>query len=174
MSIYCIDDVILIWRKVLMKITGLPSEKVLNGESIRGAELATIKNSQKIPIGYNDSAIVFYCNQINDISVVDNTEDNNQTCQAYELHLIIYGNQCKKVSQEIKSNLYSTKILEWLRASGIGLLTIPYIQNTSTFLNGNTYVLRNDISVNFDCVFEDDRTIKEKNINSVEISSEEY
>lgn len=175
MTLTCIDDAIKVWRKVLMKITNIPSNMILNGESIRGAELATIKNGQKVPIGYDETCIVLYYTPLSDNSIVDtNFDDINTTLQSYELHLIVYGNQCKKVAQAIKSNLYSAKVLDILTDNGIGLLSIPYIQNNSTFINSNTYVLRNDISINFDCVFEDEKVLKQNNIDDIKIDTKEY
>lgn len=153
----CIDDAIKIWRKILIEITGIPKNYLLNGESIRSPELVTMKNGQKVPIGYDETCIIHYCDPIDDISVVD-TSEVNETIQSYELHLVIYGNCCKKVSQLIKSNLYTRSVLDELTENGIGLLDIPSVENTSEFMTDNTYVLRNDIRIRFDCAFVDDRT----------------
>mgnify|MGYP006886776517 CR=1 FL=1 len=164
MKLSCVDDAIKTWRKLIIDITGIPGNKVLNGESIRSPELVTVKNGQKVPIGYDETCIVFYCDQIDDISVVS-TENGCETVQSYELHLIIYGNCCKKIAQAIKSNLYSREILDVLTENGIGLLSIPYIENTSEYMVDQTYVLRNDIRIRFDCCFEDKKHMSYENVS---------
>lgn len=146
------------WRKILMNITDIPNDMIISGESIRGSELVTIKNGQKVPIGYDEDCIVHYVDPTDDMSIVD-TSSELSTIQSYELHLVIYGNNCKKVAQKIKSNLYTREILDELTENGIGLLEIKPVENTSDFMTDNTYVLRYDLRILFDCQFEDDRKI---------------
>ena len=148
------------WRKILMNITDIPNNMIISGESIRGSELVTIKNGQKVPIGYDEDCIVHYVDPTDDISIVD-TSSELSTIQSYELHLVIYGNNCKKVAQKIKSNLYTRVMLDELTENGIGLLEIKPVENTSDFMTDNTYVLRYDLRILFDCQFEDDRKIDE-------------
>lgn len=164
----CIDDAIKIWRTIIKKITGLSNDLLLNGESIRGPELVRIKNGKKVPISQEDTVIIHYCDPIDDISVVDSS--NPSTVQSYELHLIVYGNKCKKISQAIKSNLYTEGILNILRESGIGLLDIPTIQNASNFIVEQTYILRSDIRIRFNCILEDEKIIKDVPIENVDES----
>lgn len=146
------------WRKILMNITDIPNNMIISGESIRGSELVTIKNGQKVPIGYDEDCIVHYVDPTDDMSIVD-TSSELSTIQSYELHLVIYGNNCKKVAQKIKSNLYTREMLDELTENGIGLLEIKPVENTSDFMTDNTYVLRYDLRILFDCQFEDDRKI---------------
>lgn len=148
------------WRKILMNITDIPNNMIISGESIRGSELVTIKNGQKVPIGYDEDCIVHYVDPTDDMSIVD-TSSELSTIQSYELHLVIYGNNCKKVAQKIKSNLYTREMLDELTENGIGLLEIKPVENTSDFMTDNTYVLRYDLRILFDCQFEDDRKIEE-------------
>lgn len=148
------------WRKILMNITDIPNNMIISGESIRGSELVTIKNEQKVPIGYDEDCIVHYVDPTDDMSIVD-TSSELSTIQSYELHLVIYGNNCKKVAQKIKSNLYTRVMLDELTENGIGLLEIKPVENTSDFMTDNTYVLRYDLRILFDCQFEDDRKIDE-------------
>lgn len=166
MRLTCIDDAIKAWRRILIEITRVPNNMILNGESIRSPELVTVKNGQKVPIGYDETCIIHYCNPIDDISVVD-TSEVNETIQSYELHLVIYGNCCKKVSQLIKSNLYTRTILDELTENGIGILNIPSIENTSEFMMENTYILRNDIRIRFDCAFVDKTIVPSADIEEV-------
>lgn len=168
MRLNCIDDAIKIWRKILIEITGIQKNHLLNGESIRSPELVTAKNGQKVPIGYDETCIIHYCDPIDDISVVD-TSTVNETIQSYELHLVIYGNCCKKVSQLIKSNLYTRNILDELTENGIGLLDIPSVENTSEFMTENTYILRNDIRIRFDCAFVDNTVNPSETIEEAEV-----
>lgn len=168
MRLNCIDDAIKVWRKILMEITKLPKNMILNGESIRSPELVTVKNGQKVPIGYDETCIIHYCDPIDDISVVD-TSNVNETIQSYELHLVIYGKCCKKVSQLIKSNLYTRNILDELTENGIGLLDIPSAENTSEFMTENTYILRNDIRIRFDCAFVDKAVKPSETIEEAEV-----
>lgn len=151
------------WRKILAKITNIPNNMILSGESIRGPELVTIKNGQKVPIGYDEDCIVHYVDPTDDLSIVD-TSSHLNTIQSYELHLIVYGNNCKKVAQIIKSNLYTREILDELTENGIGLLSIKPVENTSDFITDTTYVLRYDLRILFDCQFEDDRVIDETDL----------
>lgn len=167
-----INDAIKAWRIVLNKISGIPNNMILNGESIRSPELVTIKNGQKVPIGYDEDCIVHYVDPTDDISVVD-TFDELNTIQSYELHLIVYGNNCKKVAQTIKSNLYTREALDMLTDYGIGLLSIAPLENTSEFMTENTYVLRYDIKIKFDCQFTDDRKFEVVEIENAEFTMKE-
>lgn len=163
MTLSCVDEAIIILRKVLMKITGLSNEMIINGESIRGAELVTIRNGQKVPIGYDETCLVTYVDPIDDISVVEGY-GGVESVQSYEMHIIVYGNQCKKVAQKIKGNFYTRGILDVLNDNGIGLLSVQPIENASTFMTGNTYVMRNDLRIRFDCVFGDETAIPQNDI----------
>lgn len=171
MPLSCVDDAIIVWRKILMAITGLSNEYILNGESIRGPEFVTVKNGQKIPIGYDESFLVTYCDSIDDISITDSTDESLYASQSYELHIIVYGNQCKKLSQSIKNNLYSNEVLDILRNNDIGLLSIPSIENTSTFFVSQTYVLRSDIRIRFNIILADDRVLEREKLEEINIDS---
>lgn len=166
MYLSCVDDTIPIWRDILTTITSIPLEMILNGESIRGPEFVTVKNGQKVPISYDENFIVFYIDPIDAISVVDGY-GHATTVQSYELHLIVYGRDCKKVSQKIKSNMYTEGILDILRDNGIGLLSIPSVENTSNFMVSQTYILRNDVRIRFDCAFKDTQVKKDTIIKEV-------
>lgn len=155
MSLNNINEAIIIWRAVLMKITNLSKEYILNGESLRGPELVVIKNNKKIPISNTEVAIIHYLDTIDEISIVDSNNDLLLN-QSYELHLIIYGDNCRSVAQKIKSSIYSQTILEILRNEGIGLLSIPSYENTSGFRPDNTYTLRYDVRIRFNCVLKSD------------------
>lgn len=162
----CVDEALKIWLKIINKITNIPSNLIINGESIRGSELVYVKNGQRIPLTNKDNYIVFYLDYIDDISVVD-TEDSLLTTQSYELHLIVYGDNCKVLSHKIKSNIYSEGILYILRDNNIGLQEIPSIENTSNFMNENTYQFRNDIRIRFNCVIESDKIISINEIDDI-------
>lgn len=155
MSLNNINEAIIVWREVLMKITGLSKEYILNGESLRGPELVVIKNNKKIPISNAEIAIIHYLDAIDEISIVD-SNDRPLINQSYELHLIIYGNSCRKIAQRIKSRIYGSIILKMLREKGIGLLDIPSYENTSGFRPDNTYTLRYDVRIRFNCILEDE------------------
>lgn len=172
MYLSCIDDTIPVWRNILTTITSIPLEMILNGESIRGPEFVTIKNGQKVPIGYDENFIVFYIDPIDDINVVD-SYGHSTSVQSYELHLIIYGRDTKKMSQKVKSNIYTEGILDILRDNGIGLLSIPSVENTSNFMVSQTYVLRTDLRIRFNCVFKDTQVIKNTIIKEVETQHKE-
>lgn len=160
----CIDEAVPVWRSVLNKITDIPLNMILNGESIRGPELVTVKNGQKVPIGYDEDCIVHWIDPIEDLSVIDDTEEENLTLQSYELHLAVYGNSSKKVSQKIRSELYAPGCLKHLRKNGISLLSTSSVENNSRFMTSQTYVLRYDLRIKFDCLFTDERTFTEDDI----------
>lgn len=162
-----INEAIRTWRKVLNTITKIPMNMILSGESIRTPELVTIKNGQKVPIGYDEDCIVHYVDPTDDLSVVD-TSNELSTIQSYELHLVVYGNNCKKVAQKIKSNIYTREVLDILTENGIGILEIKPVENTSDLMTDNTYVLRYDLRIVFDCQFEDDRAIETTNLEEMD------
>ena len=162
-----INEAIRTWRKVLNTITKIPMNMILSGESIRTPELVTIKNGQKVPIGYDEDCIVHYVDPTDDLSMVDTSKELS-TIQSYELHLVAYGNNCKKVAQEIKSNIYTREVLDMLTENGIGILEIKPVENTSELMTDNTYVLRYDLRIVFDCQFEDDRAIKVTNLEEID------
>lgn len=167
-----LDEATKAWRKILSKISGIPNNMILNGESIRSPELVTIKNGQKVPIGYDEDCIIHYIDPTDKISVVD-TSVELKTIQSYQLHLIVYGNNCKKIAQTIKSNLYTREALDLLSENGIGLLSIEPLENASEFMTETTFVLRYDIKINFDCEFTDNRKFDIVNIENAEIDIKE-
>ena len=162
-----INEAIRTWRKVLNTITKIPMNMILSGESIRTPELVTIKNNQKVPIGYDEDCIVHYVDPTDDLSMVDTSKELS-TIQSYELHLVVYGNNCKKVAQKIKSNIYTREVLDMLTENGIGILEIKPVENTSDLMTDNTYVLRYDLRIVFDCQFEDDRAIESTNLEEMD------
>lgn len=161
-----INEAIRTWRKVLNTITKIPMNMILSGESIRTPELITIKNDQKVPIGYDEDCIVHYVDPTDDLSVIDTSKELS-TIQSYELHLVVYGNNCKKVAQTIKSNIYTREVLDLLTENGIGILEIKPVENSSDLMTDNTYVLRYDLRIVFDCQFEDDRAIEVTNLEEM-------
>lgn len=172
MVLSCVDEAVKTLRKVLMKITGLPNDRIINGESIRGAELVTIKQGQKVPVGLNETFLVTYCDNIDEISVDEGYDEKEaQSVESYEFHIIVYGTQCKKVAQKIKANFYTRGVLDILNANGIGLLSVQPIENTSTFITDNTYVLRNDIRIRFDCVIGNEKAIEQNDIEESEVKT---
>lgn len=162
----CVDEALKIWLKIINKITNIPSNLIINGESIRGVELVYIKNAQRIPLTSKDNFIVFYLDYIDDISVTDSA-DSLLTTQSYELHLIIYGDKCKVLSHTLKANIYSESVLNILRDNDIGLQDIPSIENTSNFINENTYQFRNDMRIRFNCVIESDKIFDINEIDDI-------
>ena len=68
------------------------------------------------------------------------------------------------MAQKIKGNFYTRGVLDILNENGIGLISVQPIENTSTFMTGNTYVLRNDLRIRFDCVFGDETAIPQNDI----------
>jgi hypothetical protein len=162
-----INEAIKTWRKVLNTITKIPMNMILSGESIRTPELVTIKNGQKVPIGYDEDCIVHYVDPTDDLSMVDTSKELS-TIQSYELHLVVYGNNCKKVAQKIKSNIYTREVLDMLTENGIGILEIKPVENTSDLMTDNTYVLRYDLRIVFDCQFEDDRAIESTSLEEMD------
>lgn len=159
-----VNESIVTWRKVLNEITDIPMNMILSGESIRGPELVTIKNGQKVPIGYDEDCIIHYIDPTQDLSIIDNSSDM-KFIQSYELHLIVYGNNCKSVANKIVTNLYTPEILDTLRDGGIGILKIDPLENTSDFMTNNTYVLRYDIKIQYNCEFTPDRVIDETDLD---------
>lgn len=168
----CVDNAIRIIRKILMRITGISNDYIINGESIRGAELVKVKNGKKIPIGYDETCIVTYLNPTDQMSIVD-ASNSPKTAQSYEFHAIIYGNDSKEVAQKIKNNLYIQPILETLRENGIGILSIDSPTNTSEFITSDTYMLRSDLRFSFNCILEDDSIETENDIESINITYKE-
>jgi hypothetical protein len=162
-----INEAIRTWRKVLNTITKIPMNMILSGESIRGPELVTIKNNQKVPIGYDEDCIIHYVDPTTDLNVIDTSTDM-KLIQSYELHLVIYGNNCKSVATKIITNLYTDEALELLREGGIGILKIDPLENTSEFLTTNTYVLRYDIKIQFNCQIEPERAFEQTEIEEAD------
>ena len=158
-----LNEAIRTFRSIISKITGIPNNMILSGESIRGPELVTIKNGQKIPIGYDENCIVHYVDPTNDMNIIDTSTDM-KLIHSYELHLIVYGNDCKAVATKLITNLYTQEALDMLRDGGIGILKINPLENTSEFLTTNTYVLRYDIRILFDCQIEPERSFGKTDI----------
>lgn len=166
-----LNDALKVFRKLLMKITKVPNNLILNGESIRGTELVTIKNGQKVPISLDDTCIIHYINPVDTINIIEPVENDDyiQTLQSYELHLVIYGNNSHNVVNNIKANIYSEYCSNTLRDNDISLLNIESIENTSDFKINQTYVLRYDVKINFDVIIENDKTEVENEYNDFEI-----
>lgn len=170
-TLSCVDNAIKTLRQALMKITGLANNYIINGESIRGAELVIVKNGKKVPIGIDETCIVTYLDPTSELSVVD-SEKEPTIIQSYEWHLIIYGNCCRKVVQKIKTNFYLGTILDDLRENGISILRISEPTNTSEFITTDTYMLRSDLRINFNCTFVDENVEEDNKIENIEFETQ--
>ena len=168
-----VNDALKVFRKLINKITGVPNNLILNGESIRGPELVTIKNGQKVPFSLDDTCIIHYINPVDELSVINTINDDDNSIikhlQSYELHLVIYGNNSHDVVNKIKSNIYSEYCNNILRDNEISLLKIESIENTSDFKISQTFVLRYDVRIRFDVILECDKVETEPEYNDFEI-----
>lgn len=152
----CVSDVIPFFRTILSEMTGIKKDWIINGESIRGAELVKVVNGQKVPFSPDDNFIVFYLTYDNSLEITQ-VIDNEQSIQSYVLNLIVYGKETRKNTIKIKNKMYDPAYLDRLATNDIGIMKFSNTTDINDFMGGGTYILRSDLEILFNVVIEDDR-----------------
>lgn len=164
-----VNEAVKTWINVIQSITGLQNGYIINGESIRGPELSIVKNGQKVPFTYDETAIVFYNDLTESPSIVSSYKEA-VSLQAYELHLIIYGNESKEIANLLYTNFYTRGVLDVLNDNGISLLQVNSPTNASSFRLESTYISRTDLRLTYNVLIETQQINKDVDISCGKIN----
>lgn len=151
------EDIIKLLRSSIIENSDIDPNKVLNALSVRGTDLSAIIGYTKT-YSYSMKDVFLLFELLKDQNATNNfvtkKDDNNMlTVSSYSFHIMIYGNGSDDYSQIIKSIFHQSQVLNNLRDNGVHITNISSGETIHEFVN-NTLLLRNDLILNLETVFE--------------------
>ena len=129
--------------------SGVSSDRILNADSIRGADLAEMISSSQSYSPIAGSAFMLFEvveNPENDFLTQGKSASKMDAIQTYDLHLKIYGNSSPSAAQKASLAFKKPENAMSLRDKGLFVNGVMPIEAQNEFIN-NTWVLRRDIIV---------------------------
>lgn len=145
--------------------SGLSTERILNADSIRGTELAEmISSTQSYSPTAKNSFLLFELienqNQEMNFLTSGSTSESMMSIQAYDFHLMVYGNSSPTDAQKISLLFKQEDNAIDLREKGIFINGVAPIEAINEFVN-NTLYLRRDIFVHLQVRYQFDEIGKD-------------
>lgn len=154
-----IDEINKILRNCLITQSQVTDPKqVLNALSIYGDELHRRINNSTVYTSYepNDVFILFELGTSQNANNVSFNEDDDEIDgdivyqRAFNLRVMIYGNDSMNVSHKLASRLRTANVRESLLQQGIKIDYVDDPDTTKEFIN-NTLWFRSDFDINITC-----------------------
>lgn len=144
------EDIIVSAMAMTEQVSGVPSERVVNGYSVRGPDLAKIIGPNILSIDLADTFIIFQLDENNNSKNYSLSEENGTRSNVvnYTYSLKIYGNASHNVAQKIYAGFKSEGVSLEMRTQGIYVCGVENPQPTNEFIN-NTVVPRVDLTIYF-------------------------
>ena len=148
----------------------LNKNSVLNSLSVYGTTLEKILNKQ-IRDSYTtiDSVIIFeLTSRPNSESNVtyENSENNLTYYRAYNLKVMIYGDDSPNVANKLFARLNSEIVKDNLQQLGVNIENITNPESVNEYINDVMW-LRNDINIELGCKFEISQVSDETSFDSL-------
>lgn len=147
------NSIIKIVRKQIIEQLKIKSNRVLNAEAVRGADLTDIVNNTDVmSIKLSDVFIIFeMIEKENDDNVIIPENDNTVSVIAtYDFILKIYGNMSHMCAQQLRAMFKTAEVASMLRNNGVYLKGITSPTNQKEFIN-NTLWPRCDMTFELQC-----------------------
>ena len=170
------EDIIKIIRKFIIDEGKIAGERVLNNESVRGADLSkfiTETHEQMGSINLNDAFIIFELKENEDSSLNFITKDKNGqmiNISAYDFIIRCYGNGSHVLSKRLQTLFRVPDNASFLESKGVYVVGVSAIEQAKEFIN-NTVIVRCDFQITVQAsldisVKEDEITFREvQNVN---------
>ena len=153
MNITTDEDALKILRQLILGYTNLPSEFVLNGDSIYGPDAwKMISELIGESPSLEDTFIVFEFKEIpNDsFGITDYDADNMFAIAPYGLFLKIYGDKCHAVAYKLAALFKYPTAVQELYAYGLKIINTSQVNSLNEFIN-NVRWPRCDIEIDVLC-----------------------
>lgn len=129
--------------------SGIDQNRIINKDSVRGADLAEMISSDESYSPSASSAFMlfeFVENPDNDFISPGETVSKMENIQTYDLHMLIYGNGSPSAAQRVSAMFKRPELALALREEGVFVNGVAPIEPQNEFLN-DTWVLRRDVFV---------------------------
>ena len=148
-----LDEVELIFVKALEEQSQLDSDRIINGHSVRGAELAKYVED-KIESTYNlDDVVIIFDMELeedDDICITEEIDDRYvRQGIAVNFGLVIYGNASDLMAKTLKSRFESDYVNSYFNSYDVNIYKVSSGQTTTEIVN-NTVWQRTDMSIKLD------------------------
>lgn len=156
MNITTYENALKTLRQLILGYTNLPSEFVLNGDSIYGPDAwKMISELIGESPSLEDTFIVFEFKEIpNDsFGITDYDTDNMFAIAPYGLFLKIYGDKCHAVAYKLAALFKYPHAVQELYANGLKIIDTSQVNSLNEFIN-NVRWPRCDIEIDVLCNFK--------------------
>lgn len=156
MNITTYENALKTLRQLILGYTNLPSEFVLNGDSIYGSDAwKMISELIGESPSLEDTFIVFEFKEIpNDsFGITDYDTDNMFAIAPYGLFLKIYGDKCHAVAYKLAALFKYPYAVQELYANGLKIIDTSQVNSLNEFIN-NVRWPRCDIEIDVLCNFK--------------------
>lgn len=156
MNITTYENALKTLRQLILGYTNLPSEFVLNGDSIYGPDAwKMISELIGESPSLDDTFIVFEFKEIpNDsFGITDYDADNMFAIAPYGLFLKIYGDKCHAVAYKLAALFKYPAAVQELYANGLKIMNTSQVNSLNEFIN-NVRWPRCDIEIDVLCNFK--------------------
>lgn len=154
------EDIIRSIRRLLIDYSGIPGHKILNALSARGTPLAEyISESEEESINMSTSFLLFELIEDQDANnyVTTSQNDGMMTIQAFQFHIMIYGNNCHTDAQKISTLFKQSDNALRLRNEGVFINGVEPVESINEFIN-DTLIQRCDLFIKLQGRFEFEET----------------
>lgn len=146
-DIYEIDKYI---AKMLVEQSQLDTNRIINGLSIRGVELAKfIEDSIELSYNIKDSVIIFerFSEDNENINFSEELSISNiRQTMYHKIHIIIYGMKSAMLANILRARCISENVEDSLSTVGIYLSSVSQVSSMNEFIN-NTVWPRADFDI---------------------------
>lgn len=127
---------------MLLKQTELKRSRIVNGLSIRGADLSKfITDNVSLSYDVSDVALIFEISAMNEdsINITEAEDDSIREDACFEVSLTCYGNESLLKMKQLKARLESDKVRYDLSEEGVYFIDASSIIQINDFLNETIY-----------------------------------
>lgn len=150
-----IENLEKIIRSLLIEQSQLEDEFVRNSLTLYGAMLDQETSSNIFETITPEQNVVLFelINRQNDSDFTETIDDIIRVCTSFTVHVIIYGDSAKTLSNILIGRLRSEKVRDDLLDQGIYLESTTFPEGIQEYKNGVMWI-RNDFDINISCELE--------------------
>ena len=168
-----VNDTIKCIRKAIIDYLEISGNRVLNGLSVRGADLQKIIDECNLgSFDLNDSFMVFeIVKDEEDYFVMKETETKTSNIGSFRIDFRVYGNACYTIGMKMQAMFKDEDVLYGFYENGIRAKGTTNLTSINEFIN-NTLWPRCDLSFKYQIRFEIERPDTDNYFNQVEKGKE--
>ena len=127
-------------RKIISEASGIALDDIINGESIRGADLRKKCGTEMIPYSPEDDFIVFQLQTANEPNVTFADSKSIMNCTSLVMQMSIYGNHSLDVANNLKTKIQGEYFKDKLCEEGFVFLRFETTNPIREFVNDTLYI----------------------------------